>query len=68
MKKGFLKSIIVSTALISSLPVAFTTNNYQVNAARSYKAYTGSKSITYKDRSGKMTITGVDALHMKNSD
>ena len=66
MKHKLLKSVIISVAFLGT--TAAPTTSCQVNAARTYRAYTGSKSITYRDRNGKMTITSVEALHMKNSD
>lgn len=70
MKHKLLKVLAVSTVLFSgSQIINFNHINNSVSAAsKSYKAYTGRKSITYKDKTGKMTITGVEALHMMYSD
>lgn len=68
MKHKLLKSVVISAVFLGTTAISAPATNYQVNAVRTYRAYTGSKSITYRDQNGKMTITSVEALRMKNSD
>lgn len=68
MQKKWLITALISITLATGVSTTIVINPTKVEASRSYKAYIGYKSITYKDRRGKMTITGVEALHMKYSD
>lgn len=69
MKHKLLEMIAVSSALLGApLTINYLQSGNTVEASNRATAYTRHKSITYSDKSGKMTITGVEALHMKYSD